>query len=323
MVSYNVENLFSPWRDSLNPDEAFTPNGEKRWTSRRLRTKCLRIADAIASIGAARQPAIIGLCEVEDDGALHYLLRKTYLNAANYCVYHRDSQDPRGIDVALLYDTAQLLGVGCSWFTPRMPRAAPWLSREILYARFRLPNGDTLHIFQNHWPSKYSGASVSYALRLLAQRALMRRVDSILNVNPNAKILAMGDFNEGAADGLFDAMASPNLERARRRGTLVNLLHPSRRAAGLQGSLKHKGRWAMIDNFFVSPALCHAAGYCVDSAWVHGAKLLLERDAQHGGVRPHRSFLGPRYDAEGTSDHLPIVLRLKIHTFAPKEVCSE
>ena len=61
VMSYNVENLFSPWVDSVNPDESFTPNGEKHWTIKRVNTKAQRIADGIASASAGRPPAIVGL----------------------------------------------------------------------------------------------------------------------------------------------------------------------------------------------------------------------------------------------------------------------
>lgn len=323
VVSYNVENLFSPWVDSLNPDTTFTPRGEKHWTPRLLRIKIVRIADAIASVDAVRAPAIVGLCEVEDASVLRRLTRDTYLSAVNYRFYHRDSPDPRGIDVAVLYDTAQLVALGCRWLSPTLPDGSPWKSREILYARFRLPNGDTLHLFQNHWPSKYTGAEVSSAKREVALNALMASVDSITALQPHAKIIAMGDFNEEANAALFDAMGRTNVAEARKSGRLVNLFHPARRAKGLPGSHKYRGLWAMIDNFFVSPSLLEGEGYCVDTVVVHTNRLLLERDATHGGVRPRRAFLGPRYRPEGTSDHLPIVLRLKIPTFAPKEKGKE
>lgn len=317
VMSYNVENLFSPWVDSVNPDESFTPSGERHWTVKRLNTKAQRIADGIASASAGRPPAIVGLCEVEDRTVLRWLTGRTYLKPINYWIYHRDSPDPRGIDVAVLYDTAQLSGLGCRWIRPQMEDSAAWRSREILYARFRLPNGDTLHLFQNHWPSKYSGALVSVAKREAAMRGLMGVVDSIVVANPTAKIIAMGDFNEDAGDALFDAMASPNVKEAARRGVLVNMLHPAQPHKGARGSYKYQGVWAMIDNFFVSPSLLDGEGYRIESVEVLPSEFLLERDASHGGVRPCRSYLGPRFNSLGTSDHLPIVLRLKFANFAP------
>lgn len=323
VVSYNVENLFFPSVDSLNRDTTFTPRGEKHWTRKRLETKVMRIADAIATIDAACPPAIVGLCEVEDVNVLYRLTHDTYFDAVNYRFYHRDSPDPRGIDVALLYDAAQLVGLGCRWISPAMPNGSSWGSREILYARFRLPNGDTLHLFQNHWPSKYSGVEVSHTKREITMQALMASVDSITALRPDAKIIAMGDFNEEADATLFEAMSSTHVAGARKSGRLVNLLHSSRRAKGMPGSHKYRGQWAMIDNFFVSPSLLEGEGYCVDTVIVHSPPFLLERDATHGGVRPRRTFSDPKFIPQGTSDHLPIVLRLKIPTFAPKEKNEE
>lgn len=317
IVSYNVENLFSPWVDSLNPDTSFTPKGDKHWTMNRLRTKATRIADGIALVDAACPPAIVGLCEVEGSNALRQLTQKTYLSSINYWMYHRDSPDPRGIDVALLFDTAQLRGLGCCWIRPQLPDGRPWESREILYASFRLPNGDTLHVFQNHWPSKYSGAAATASRREAALRSLMKAVDSIFRCSPCAKIVAMGDFNEEAGASLFDEMGSPDIEVARRGILLVNMLHPTRRKKGMLGTHKYNGVWACIDNFFVSPSLLEGEGYQVEAVDVVADEILLERDALRGGVRPCRSYLGPRFNVNGTSDHLPIVLRLKIPNFAP------
>lgn len=316
LVSYNVENLFSPWKDTLNPDTTYTPGGEMHWTQERLRVKAMRVADAVASVDAARPPAVIGLCEVEDSYVLRQLLGKTFLKSIGYCRYHRDSPDLRGIDVALLYDTAQVAGLGCRWLRPEIVGRGPWQSREILYARFRLPDGDTLHIFQNHWPSKYSGAAVTVAKREAARSAIMRVVYSLLRRDARARIVAMGDFNEDAGNELFDAMSAASVAEARNKRLLVNLFHPARRQGGMEGSHKFQGRWAMIDNFFVSSGLMEGRGYCVEKVEIFAKEFLLERDSKYGGVRPRRTYQGPRYSNLGTSDHLPIVLRLKFSNFA-------
>ena len=42
---------------------------------------------------------------------------------------------------------------------------------------------------------------------------------------------------------------------------------------------------------------------------IHLGRELLEKDKKWGGLKPRRTFIGPRYNA-GVSDHLPIVLKV-------------
>ena len=144
----------------------------------------------------------------------------------------------------------------------------------------------------------------------------MRVVDSLLRRNARARIVAMGDFNEDAGNELFDAMSAASVAEARNKRLLVNLFHPARRRGGMEGSHKFQGRWAMIDNFFVSSGLMEGCGYRVEKVEIFAKEFLLERDSKYGGVRPCRTYQGPRYNNLGTSDHLPIVLRLKFSNFA-------
>ena len=51
IVSYNVENLFYPERDSINTDSVFTPTGERRWSFARYYRKVENIARVLTNIG--------------------------------------------------------------------------------------------------------------------------------------------------------------------------------------------------------------------------------------------------------------------------------
>ena len=70
IVSYNVENLFHPDQDSINPDTDFTPDGKYHWTYSKYRQKVQHIAQVITNIGQFDGVDIVGLCEVENKQCL-------------------------------------------------------------------------------------------------------------------------------------------------------------------------------------------------------------------------------------------------------------
>ena len=61
------------------------------------------MARVITAVGEWEPPALVGLCEVENDTVLRDLTRRSPLKELNYRYVMTDSPDLRGIDVALLY----------------------------------------------------------------------------------------------------------------------------------------------------------------------------------------------------------------------------
>ena len=94
-----------------------------------------------------------------------------------------------------------------------------------------------------------------------------------------------GDGLRGAGDGL--------------RG--VSYREPVNRKE--TGTHKYHGRWSCLDQFYTSPALDSLSTVRIyDAEWVQ------EPDEKYLGLRPKRTFNGYRYQKDGFSDHLPIVL---------------
>ncbi|MBQ5401850.1 MAG: endonuclease, partial [Bacteroidales bacterium] len=188
---WNLENYFDPADDPVTADEAFTPGGEHHWTKRKYEAKRNLIAKTIIASAerfGGQMPAIVGLCEVENAKVLKALVEESPLAAQRYRSVHRESPDPRGIDVALLYDPARVRLLDFEFITIK-----EFATREILYAKVALP--DTLHVFVNHWPSKYSGAKASEARRQAVCTALLHKLDSLHRSDSAAAVLLMGDFN--------------------------------------------------------------------------------------------------------------------------------
>ena len=103
VVSYNLENYFDPFNDSLTNDEEFTPEGARHWTWDKYKDKQKKIYKVLSAIGGWELPEIVGLYEVENEFVLRDLLKSTPLKWRNYEVVHKESPDARGIDVAMLY----------------------------------------------------------------------------------------------------------------------------------------------------------------------------------------------------------------------------
>jgi len=283
---WNLENFFDTRDDPATADEAFTPSGEYRWTRRKWEAKRNLISKTIIASSecfGGEMPALVGLCEVENRYVLESLANDTPLARLRYRILHRDSPDPRGIDVALLYDPARVRLLDFDFITIR-----EFATREILYAKVALP--DTLHVFVNHWPSKYSGAKASEVRRVAVAQALQRRVDSIYAAEPAAAVLLMGDFN--------DTPDSPSVQTLCEKAGLIDLSPKE------GGTIKFKGKWETIDLLLASPA----AAARIAPAEVFSPDFLLEEDKTFLGVKPRRTNVGPRYNG-GASDHLPIIAR--------------
>lgn len=126
---------------------------------------------------------------------------------------------------------------------------------------------DSLSVLVNHHPSKVGGKSSDTRTRA------MRRMEFIcdsLQASGCRRILCVGDFNDDVWQ------------------------------AGTKGTIKYNGEWEKIDGSF-------ARGFSSTREEVLDFPFLMEPDAAYGGLKPRRTFSGPRW-LGGVSDHLPIVV---------------
>lgn len=307
---YNVENLFDTIDDPQTRDEQFLPDGAYNWTSSRYYWKLQRTAKVLLNAGEWDLPVAVGLCEIENRSVLEDLLRLTPLSRLGYGFIHEESPDERGIDVALLYRE--------DLFRPIYHRAVPLRfdfdpddrTRDMLYVAGRL-GPDTLHLMVNHWPSRSGGAAASEPKRIAAALAARHLMDSLQQVQPGAKVIMMGDFNDGPTDvSVSDILsAAATIQEAQETG-LFNCMAPLARKGF--GTHKYQQEWNTLDQFMVSLSLLDAtSGWSVSetSATICRMPFLLEDDPSLPGDRPFRTFIGPRFHG-GYSDHLPILLTL-------------
>ena len=246
VLFYNVENLFDIENDSLKQDDEFTPDGLKHWTYARYSQKLKNISKVIYESGKWNPPAIIGLCEVENDKVLKDLIWKTGLNNLDYQLIHHESPDVRGIDAAILYrqkifDPLESIPIKVDLGQNSRP------TRDILYTYGLAYDTIPLHVFVAHFPSRYGGVQNTKVLRYKAAKVLNDTIESILSHDPNANIIAMGDFNDNPKDESMLYLV--------KNGHLKNLSLSPKTINHSAGTIKHQYEWTTFDQFLVSSNL--------------------------------------------------------------------
>ncbi len=245
-----------------------------------LDAKCQGVAKTVFLAGDefGGMPDLLGLAEVGDRDVLRRLIARTGLRRTDYAIVHYDSPDRRGIDCALLYRRSRfrILSSKPCHITDSLGRVLR--TRDILLAVLcDLRNSTTIAVLVNHHPSKLGRGSESR--RTLAMGRLLGLRDSLIATGIR-HIVAVGDFND-------EVHSAPGLERAWPKG---------------MGTYKYQGKWSKIDG---CPVLEGFRG----REHIFAPSLLSTRDAGFAGLKPRRSWSGPRYTG-GLSDHYPIVLEL-------------
>ena len=315
---YNVENLFDPFHDTLKNDYEFVRGGSMGWTWKKFDKKLKDISKVIIATGGWSPPEIIALSEVENRFVLIQLLKRTPLERFGYKIVHEESPDERGIDVALLYKPDRFKVV-CHQLYPVVSADTVMKTRGILYVKGLVRSVeseqqiDTLHFFVNHWPSRTGGIALTMHRRKAAALTLRHRIDSILNLQPEARIVITGDLNDEPTDESVRVHLGAQTNLAESGSTLYNLMMPYLGRPDT-GTNKFRGQWGLIDQFIVSSALLNKSAllHVSDkSAEIVNFPFLLERDEAFSGTVPVRTYKGRKYYG-GFSDHLPVLLTLKL-----------
>jgi len=312
ILFYNVENLFDTKDDSLKNDAEFLPQGQKYWTWKKYQDKCTKIAKIIMASGGWELPEIVGLCEIENKRTLNGILYSTPLKKAKYQIIHNESPDHRGIDVALFYQADRFFPLDTSFLKLFYDDSDHSTTREILYVKGVTHTDDTLHLFVNHWPSRWGGQLESEYKRIAAARLVRSKVDSIFDQSSKAKIIIMGDFNDYPNNKSLSKTLKASVPNEKfKNDDLYNLASYLENNQSI-ASHKYQGVWGMLDQFIVSGSLMNANGILQTqpkNMHLFAPPYLLETDKSYKGMRPFRTYIGYKYHG-GFSDHLPIYLDL-------------
>jgi len=308
---YNTENLYDTENDSLTQDDEFTPGGARRWNFGRLRDKSNRLAKVILAAGKWNAPVLIGLCEIESNKVLEVLVKQTSLNKYGFKIIHKDSPDQRGIDVALIYRPELFKPFNFKAIPVIDPLNSKFKTRDILQVSGVLNNCDTIHIFVNHWPSRYGGLMETMRYRGLAAGILKKSIHELLAKYLNARIICMGDFNDTPEDeSLFKVLNAVKADDPNVQGEMINLSFKWMNSQ--VQTLKNMYSWQVFDQWIVSDYFMKNNS-CIKllKADIFDAAFLLEPDKKYGGVKPKRTYVGFKYQ-DGFSDHLPILLKFQL-----------
>jgi len=329
---YNVENLFDTINDPKINDEEWLPSGLQRWTLKNYKKKLGNISKVISEIGTGENPnspTVIGLGEIENRYVLEDLIKQPALIDKDYGIIHFDSPDRRGIDVAMLYqkknfrptsykniplivnyDVAETAAKAETEEKTDDKIQADTQSRK-LYTRDQLLvtgllDGEEVHFIVNHWPSRAGGEKRSSPYREAAAALNKKIIDSLYQINPNAKVITMGDLNDGPYNNSVKKIlgAKGKKEDVKPAGMYNPMEEMSNKGIG---TLAYRDAWDIFDQMIMTEPLIRKdyTSFRFWKAGVYNKSYMAQKAGQYKGY-PERNWNG----VAGYSDHFPVYLYL-------------
>ncbi|HLT51440.1 MAG TPA: hypothetical protein VKZ93_05755, partial [Arenibacter sp.] len=243
--------------------------------------------------------------EVEKGSVVRELLETAPLNAYNYDYIHYESLDERGIDTALIYNRDHFVITG-SKPIPLMVQNGNGIrdtTRDILYVEGVL-NGETVHLFVNHWPSRRTGDEETDYKRIEAARTINSYMKMIEETVSDPNYIVMGDFNDGPTTRSIQIlMGSDKLYNP-----METLLSPTR------GSVSYRRSWDLFDQIMISHNFLNyeKGTHSFAHADIFDVPFLAEVKGKYKG-NPYRTYAGGKYRG-GYSDHFPVYIQLKLNS---------
>lgn len=327
---YNCENFYDTLDDENVRDEEFLPQGIRHYNSEIYQQKLNSIAMVIAGMGtdkSADGPALLGLAEIENKNVLIDLVTHPLLRQRHYQIIHYNSGDARGVDVALLYnpayftpDTSNSMPViikgAAAYARMKQTEEAPttednsyyYHSRDILWVKGRL-DGETVHLYVNHWPSRLGGETRTDPARKTAAMICKRHWDSVCLHTPGAKAIIMGDLNDDPISPSI--IKSLKADKTADSGNLNALFNPWIQLYKKgNGTLAYRDTWGLFDQVIVNKAwVPHLqTGFVFHSAHIYKPDFMMEHQGRYKGY-PMRFWDGVQVRG-GFSDHYPVYVVL-------------
>jgi hypothetical protein len=332
---YNFENLFDTINNPNN-DEEWTPTGAQHWTSAKYKQKIHNLAKVLSQIGTGENtqnsPTLIGGAEIENQGVLEDLVKDPQLINSDYGIVHYESPDKRGIDVALLYQKKHfqpvssvnipLLIYNKSANTKEkdsketaedkadsdkieVDKGDRVYTRDILLVTGFL-DGDEVNVIVNHWPSRSGGEKKSSPFREQAGRMDRKIMDSIYKVNPNAKIINMGDLNDGTYNKSVKEGVGAKLKKSEVKE--FGVYNPfEQMAKDGHASLFYRDAGDIFDQIMVSETLIRTdySSFRYWKAGIWNKPFMVQTTGQYKGYPLRHSA-----NEVGFSDHFPVYIYL-------------
>lgn len=307
---YNLENLFDTLDTDNKRDEEFTPEGRNGWNSQRYFHKMDRMSKVIADLGTEISPdgmAILGVAEVENIGPLQDLVTHDNLKERGYVPLLIEGPDKRGIDVGLIYQPKYFSVTSYKSYSLRSIDTTFYTRDQLLVSGMLLD--EPVHIVVAHWPSRSGGEKRSEPRRIKAAKLGKMIVDSLMRVDPDAKILYMGDLNDDpnnrSCKVIMGGVAKKEMVR---KGKLYNPMYDLYNKG--VGSLAWRDTWNLFDQIMMTPGLLDPSR----ETWTHyttkvyNKPFMTQASGNFKGY-PFRTFAGGAWTG-GYSDHFPVYVVL-------------
>ena len=312
---YNCENFFDTVHNPAKEDEEFTPGGKYHYTQAIYENKLHNIATVLQGMGGPDGPALIGLAEIENNIVLNDLVRQPEIAARRYKYEWYDGPDPRGINVALLYDPSRFRVLRSEAL--HVPLDELWnddgvaqrpVTRDVLHVYGILGN-DSVHLFVNHWPSRRGEEEASGKKRAMAAGVERKAIDVVMAADPGAEVIVMGDFNDNPDDASITTILGAAGTASDVSATGLFDPFAAIYKSGL-GTEVYQHNWNLFDQVMVSGRLLagRTSKYHYDKAEIYKPDFITDHYEGHED-QPHRSFAGPHW-INGYSDHFPVILYL-------------
>ncbi len=188
-----------------------------------LDKKIANIASILQKMNGGKGPDILGVCEIENEVVVQRLMDKVgKLLNRSYKVLHKDTNDNRGIDIAIIYDRDKYIDDGRMFSLEVMKRNA---TRNLFQVNLTTQKGNDLILIGNHWPARLGGKYESEPYRMMVGEILSYWIERIHEIRyeshkeKNPSIILIGDFNDNPYDrSLTEYLrTSPNMEMVKTR----------------------------------------------------------------------------------------------------------
>lgn len=301
---YNVENLFDTVDSPDTNDSEYLPDGRNAWGTMKYLNKLDRMAYALSKF--PEELAVLGVSEVENIDVLEDLVAQPAIKDRNLQPILIDGPDRRGVDVGLLYNP--------TYFTPtnvvshRMQSEIPnFFTRDQLCVTGDLA-GEQIHVIVLHWPSKYGGETRSRPRRKDAALTTKWICDSIFQLEPEAKIVVMGDLNDNPDEpSLTKHLGAKHKREKVKAGELYNPTYNIYKSG--TGTLGYQDVWNLFDQVLVSHAWLDRDNLSSLTYWkseIFNKEFLKEESGKRKGY-PLRTHSGGVW-TNGYSDHFPSLI---------------
>lgn len=308
---YNLENFYDTTDNPNVNDDEFTPNGPRNYNGQIYLDKVEHLATVLSQMGVDQNPdgpAVLGVAEIENDTVLNELVHNKLIAKRNYKIVHYDSKDARGIDVALLYNPKYFTVEASDKLFVQLPGGSKdaYYTRDVLWVKGKL-DGETIHIYVNHWPSRVGGEERSAPARAAAAMVCKHHMDSIAKADGNQKVVIMGDLNDDPVSPSITEVlkAKGNVKDVFKGGLYNPWVDMYKKGIG---TLAYQDAWGLFDQIMISyPFLDKEQnGLFFYQPHIFRKEYMVENNGRYKGY-PMRTWDGNTYRG-GYSDHFPTYL---------------